>query len=164
MRTTTLALLLWPVLVYGGVSGSLEGVVTDDSTGEPLIGANVVVVEAGQGTATDTLGFFRIHNIRAGLYDVKASMIGYRPVTSSGVLVLPDRRAVLDVRLRSSPIEMQAVVVAVERPLIETDITGTVYHVDAAGLIDLPVDSFQDVIGLQPSTTVEGHIRGGKVR
>jgi outer membrane receptor protein involved in Fe transport len=164
LRTTTLALLLWSVLVYGGVSGSLEGIVTDDSTGEPLIGANVVVVEAGQGTVTDTLGFFRIHNIRAGVYDVKASMIGYRPVTSSGVLVLPDRRAVLNVRLRSSPIEMQAVVVVVERPLIETDITGTVYHVDAGGLIDLPVDSFQDVIGLQPSTTVEGHIRGGKVR
>ena len=147
-----------------GVAGSLGGVVTDAATGEPLPGANVVVTATRQGSVTDTLGQYRIHNIRAGTYEVQVSMIGYRVVATAGVLVLPDRRVELDVQLPASPIQMQPMEVTLDRPLIETDITGTAFRIDAGGLTDLPVDSFQDVIGLQPSTTVEGHIRGGKVR
>ena len=161
---TLVVLLLWPALAFGGVSGSLEGVVTDATTAEPIAGASIVVVETRQGTVSDTLGHYRLHNIRAGTYQVQVSMLGYRAVATSGVLVLPDRRAELDVPLPVSPIQMQSMEVILQRPLIETDITGTAYRMDAGGLTGLPVDSFQDVIGLQPSTTVEGHIRGGKVR
>ena len=163
-KALTLVALLWPVALVVGVAGSLEGVITDAANGQPLIGANVLVISTRQGTTTDTSGFYRILNVRAGTYDVQASMIGYRPVTTTGVVVLPDRRAELSVQLPDSPIQMEAVEVVLERPLIETDVTGTAYRVDAGGLTDLPVDSFQDVIGLQPSTTVAGHIRGGKVR
>lgn len=159
-----LVLLMWPTLAAAGVAGSLEGVVTDATTGEPLIGANVLVVATRQGTVTDTVGHYRIHNVRAGTYEVRVSMIGYRQVVTAAVLVLPDRRADLDVQLPDSPIQMQAMEVTLERKLIETDVTGTAYRIDAGGLTDLPVDSFHDVIGLQPSTTVEGNIRGGKVR
>lgn len=163
-RLSVLLVLLWSTTALAGVTGSLEGLVTDATTGQPLAGANILVAATRQGTVTDTLGRYRIHNIRAGTYDVQVSMIGYRQVVTSGVLVLPDRRADLDVQLPESPIQMQAMEVTLERKLIERDVTGTAYRIDAGGLTDLPVDSFHDVIGLQPSTTVEGNIRGGKVR
>jgi outer membrane receptor protein involved in Fe transport len=163
LRTASRLLLLWPTLTFAGVAGHLEGRVTD-AGGDPLIGANVIVVEAEQGTTTDTLGRYSLHNIRAGTYTVRISMVGYRAVTTSAVRILPDRRAELSVQLQDSPFEMEAVEVVLEKPLIERDITGTVYRVDAGGLIDLPVDSYEDVVALQPATTVEGNIRGGKAR
>jgi hypothetical protein len=157
-------LLLAAVPLHAGVAGTIAGVVTDATSGEPLVGANVVVVETRQGAVTDTTGAYRIHNVRAGTYSLEATMIGFRGATSAEVLVLPDRRTTADIVLAASPIEMEGVDVTWQAPLVEKDVTGTAFRVDARTLADLPVDDVQDVIGLQPSTTVEGNIRGGKVR
>lgn len=156
--------LWWSDPSFGGTTGSLEGFVKDKTTGEPLVGANVSLVQTKQGTTTDARGFFKIHNIRAGSYDVRISMIGFQTTTSKEIVILPDRRSQLKAMLVESPIEMKAVEVTVERPLIQTDITGTAYEIDADILIKLPVDNIQQVVGLQPGTTAEGNIRGGKTR
>jgi len=158
------ALVLCPTLAWAGTTGSLEGRVTDRRTGEPLAHVSVLLLQSRQGAVTDARGFYKIHNIRAGSHDVEVSMIGYGRATSRDIIILPDRRSELNVQLVESPIEMRAVEVTIERPLIQTDVTGTAYEIDTDVLISLPVSTVREVIGLQPGTTREGHVRGGKTR
>lgn len=151
-------------VLVGGTTGSLEGNVIDKATGKQLVGVNVIILETGQGAATDPDGFFKIHNIRAGTYKVLVSMTGYRSITFNNISILPDLRTKLMVELIETPIEMEAIEVRAERPLIQTDVTGTVYDLNTQKIRELPIEKFQEVVGLQAGTTVEGHIRGGKVR
>ena len=47
-------------------------------------------------------------------------------------------------------------------PDIQKDITGTLHSVGAAKIDELPVDSYKDVIALQPGVTSDMHVRGGR--
>ena len=60
--------------------GTLKGTVTDQKTGEPLIGCNVVLRQNGQiitGARTDFDGIYTIKGVKAGTYSVEFSYIGY---------------------------------------------------------------------------------------
>jgi len=77
---------LWFVCVYGLFAGSVlgqdaivRGRVTDFQTGEPLIGANVVVINTPIGSSTNTDGQF-VFSIEPGSYRLRASFIGYSSV------------------------------------------------------------------------------------
>jgi hypothetical protein len=58
-------------------TGGVQGIVKDTS-GERLIGANIVIKELQIGSPTDTKGFYSIKNIKAGEYILEASFMGYR--------------------------------------------------------------------------------------
>ena len=49
-------LILFPISLFAGITGSLEGYVKDKETGEPLIGVNVFILKTKQGAATDKNG------------------------------------------------------------------------------------------------------------
>jgi hypothetical protein len=53
-----LFLALVPALTMAGTKGRIKGTVVDLQTGEPLIGANVIVVGSSIGAATDANGEF----------------------------------------------------------------------------------------------------------
>ena len=68
-------------IVYAGTTGKIAGKITDKSTGEVLIGANVLIVGTTMGASSDIDGNYFILNIPPGEYEVKASMIGYSSFT-----------------------------------------------------------------------------------
>ncbi|MBF8294912.1 MAG: TonB dep Rec protein, partial [Bacteroidetes bacterium] len=145
-----------------GTTGILEGRVRDKQTKEILVGVNVVLVGTSYGTATDTAGLYRVGNLRAGLYDVRYSLIGYKSVVMKSVTILPDLRTRVDLELEASAVEMDVVEIRAERPLIQKDLAATVFHFGQVKLEKLPISSFREVLLLQPSTTLEGNLRGGK--
>jgi outer membrane receptor for ferrienterochelin and colicin len=55
----------------------IAGTVVVEGTELPLIGANIVVVDANLGASTDAQGFFLIGNVPAGTYEVEAYYIGF---------------------------------------------------------------------------------------
>ena len=57
--------------------GSVSGRVTDTDTGDPLVGANVLVVGTNLGAATDVNGEFSISRVPAGAQRLNANYIGY---------------------------------------------------------------------------------------
>jgi hypothetical protein len=59
-------------------SGTIEGVVRDIQTGEPLPGANVMIVKTSLGAATDVNGKYTIREVPAGTYALRATYVGYR--------------------------------------------------------------------------------------
>jgi len=58
-------------------SSIISGFVSDSSSGEALIGANVFLRETGQGMATDINGYYIIQDIVPGNYTIMVSYIGF---------------------------------------------------------------------------------------
>jgi outer membrane receptor for ferrienterochelin and colicin len=160
-----LAFFLLPIFgLFAGTPGILEGYVRDKATGTGLPSVNVMLVQTSQGTVTNKDGYFRLHNVPAGTYEVKISMIGYQTMTYRNIVIRPDLATRLNIEMVESAIALGEVEVRAERPLIQRDVTGTLHQVEQEKIAQLPVDKFQEVIGWQAGTTVEGNIRGGKVR
>ena len=58
-------------------NGRINGFITDDETGEVLIGANVFLLETGQGMATDRNGYYVLDGISTGGFTIVVSYLGY---------------------------------------------------------------------------------------
>nr|MBP6672264.1 carboxypeptidase-like regulatory domain-containing protein [Bacteroidota bacterium] len=76
------ATLLISAFLFAGNAGKISGRVTDRSTGEPLISANVVVKGLKIGAATDINGDYFILNVPPGTYTLSVSMLGYESINS----------------------------------------------------------------------------------
>ncbi|MBI4417967.1 MAG: TonB-dependent receptor [Ignavibacteriales bacterium] len=158
--------LISPISVAGasflGTHGILEGRILDKETRRPLVAVNVFVMETNYGGATDTEGYYQINNIRAGVYNVRFSMIGYKTVVMRNVTILPDLRTRIDMEMEEAVIELETIEVRAEKPLIQKDLGATAYSIGELKIEKLPISSFREVVLLQPGTTLEGNIRGGK--
>lgn len=58
-------------------TGSIQGTVLDDESGEPLIGANALIKGSTTGTITDIEGHFTIQNVEAGSQTLVITYVGY---------------------------------------------------------------------------------------
>ena len=74
-------------------TGNIRGRVFDKETGQPLVGANVVVMNTSLGAGSDPNGEFYIHNVPAGERSVKASYVGYAATTLK-VTITADKEVV----------------------------------------------------------------------
>lgn len=70
---------------------AITGTITDKSNGEPILFANVVVMGDSNavltGTTSDLDGFFNIHQLEPGKYDLKITFIGYKTLEVKDVQV-----------------------------------------------------------------------------
>ena len=80
--------------------GVVRGTVTDGFDGGPLPGANVVLVGTALGAATDIEGGYRIQQVPAGAYTLRASYVGYT-ATEVAVTVVDGETLTLNVELRA---------------------------------------------------------------
>ncbi len=71
-------LLLVPSLAFAQDTGTVEGLVTDGETGDPLPGANVTFPELDLGAATNPDGLYTIENVPEGTHTLRVTFIGYR--------------------------------------------------------------------------------------
>ena len=72
---------------FAQTTGKIAGIVTDKDSGDPLPGANIVIDGTYKGAAADKNGNFFIINLPPGVYNIKASMIGYSTLTIQKVRV-----------------------------------------------------------------------------
>ncbi len=147
---------------FAGQTGKVAGRVIDSETGEPVIGANIIVEGTYLGAAADIDGDYFINNIPPGTYNVIVSAIGYRRTVIQEVVIKIDITTRVDVELRSEAIELnQEVVVIAERPMIDKDLTSTAATVSADEIKMMPVENITQVINLQAGV-IDGHFRGGR--
>lgn len=59
-------------------SSGIEGQVKDATTGEPLLGANIVLLGTSLGAAADNNGKYTIRNVPSGSYTIRVTYIGYK--------------------------------------------------------------------------------------
>ena len=110
--TLLFPLLLLPTLILVAQTGKLSGKVTDLTTGEPLIGANVIVVGTSLGAATDINGEYSISNLNSGTFEIKSSYIGYQTITQTNVRISAALTTELNFQLPSEGISVGEVTVS----------------------------------------------------
>lgn len=89
---------------------SIQGYVTNVK-GEPIIGANVYLLDVQKGGITNDKGFYSLDKIIFGTYDIRFSCIGYRERTQK-IICEEDSVKVLNVVLTELIYKMKDVVVS----------------------------------------------------
>ncbi len=90
------------------IPGALTGRVVNDSTGESLVGARILVLGTKRGADTDIDGMFRIDSIARGRIVLRTMRIGFKP-RSDTIQVDPRSGLRLELRLRPVWIELREV-------------------------------------------------------
>jgi outer membrane receptor protein involved in Fe transport len=147
--------------MLAGNTGKIAGVVKDGQTGEPLVGANVIIEGTTQGAATNIDGYYVILNIPPGKYALSASTLGYTKSTVSNVSVSIDLTTTIDFQLSSTVLVGEEIVITAQRPLIQKDLTAKTAVVGGDDIRALPVTEVGQVLSLQAGF-VNGSLRGGR--
>lgn len=143
--------------VYGA---SIKGKITDVTSGEALIGANVIVVNMSTGAAADVEGGYNIPNLPVGAYTVKFSYIGYTDVTKTVTITNPDQVVVLNVEMKMGTILSNEVVVSAQAvgqlSAINQQLSADAMMniVDGTRIRELPDQNVAEAIGRLPGITV----------
>lgn len=92
-------------------TGIVQGQVLDESTREPLIGANVLVIGTLVGATTDFKGHFQILNLAPGIYRLQATTVGYKPFIRTDVVVAPGKQVEVVIALEVTAVELGEVTI-----------------------------------------------------
>jgi TonB-linked SusC/RagA family outer membrane protein len=142
MRCVSLLCLLSVLFATGPVfaqtaGGRITGLVAEENTGRPLVGANVSVVGTNRGTLTDANGRFILTDVPAGERSVRAGMIGFRAQTRS-VQVTAGAATTADFQLQAQAVELEGIVAVGYGTQRARDVTGAVTSVRAEEMRDIP--------------------------
>jgi outer membrane receptor protein involved in Fe transport len=131
-------------------TGKITGIVTDQSTGAPLEGAQVFLTGTGYGALTSANGRYFILNVPPGTYQVSARRIGYSTVNTNNVQVLIDVTREVHFQLPSAAQNLGVVTIESQsQPLIEPGHTGSQIAITAEQIDALPVTSIEGALSLQ---------------
>lgn len=144
------ASLLFSVMLCSNLSAqqTIRGTVTDANSGEPLIGASILVVGTSSGNITDFDGTYTIE-VPEGSTQLQFSYTGYKAVT-----VDINGRSTIDMQLESGQVLDEVVVIGY----------GTVKKDDATGaVLALDEKSFNKGIITSPEQLIQGRASGVQI-
>ncbi|HSQ77177.1 MAG TPA: TonB-dependent receptor [Bacteroidota bacterium] len=159
------SIILCAALAGAGTTGKIVGRVIDKSTKDPLPGANIVLEGTAQGATADASGAYVIVDVQPGTHRLRASYIGYGPLTVQNLRVNINQTTEITFELTESAVQATEMTIVAERPMVRKDATGSVSIVTHEEIQVLPVQSFVDVLRAQAGVVGEGsalHIRGGR--
>ena len=157
-----IVLLLLSSIGFAQTTGKIAGKVTDATSEEALIGANVLIEGTSFGAAAGLNGEFFIINISPGVYTLRVQMMGYETVLYQDVQVSVNRTTDVHIQMKPTVIEGEVVVVQAEKVAIKKDQTSTVRNVSSEQMEMLPVENVGQVVAMQAGV-VNGHFRGGRL-
>lgn len=96
-------------------TGTIEGTVTDQESGEVMPGVNVALIGTTKGAATNEAGVYEITEIEPGTYTVKATYLGYATFESDELTVEAGQTITLNIGLEQTVWRGNEVVVSGSR-------------------------------------------------
>jgi len=111
--------------------GSISGVLIDGTTQQPLVGANVVIIEQPTfGTVTASDGSFTIKSLQVGEYSLRASLLGYKSAVLTNIVVSTGRSTKVKIRMYEEAVSVGEVIVQADYFSSE----GTISPISSMGL------------------------------
>lgn len=153
-KVVLIALLFSPLFLFAH-NGSINGRITEKSSGLELPGATVRLEPGGRYTTTNTLGLFSFSNLPAGVYTLTVNCVGYENQTTEAVTVRDSETSVLRIELSPASVNLQDVE-------ITTSTTQPFQNISALDIRTRPVTTSQDVLRLVPGLFIAQHAGGGK--
>ncbi len=108
-------IILSSQIIRAQEKGTVRGTITDKSTGETLIGVNILIGGTTTGTITDFDGNFNLVNVPAGTVNLVFSYISYAAHTVSDVEIKPGEVTVLNVQMAPASEEIEEVTVTAKQ-------------------------------------------------
>jgi len=100
--------------IYAQSNGKIVGKVIEATSGTPLIGANVILLNTSQGASADLQGNYTISGVQPGNYQISASYLGYEEKVLE-ITVQANQVTVVDFSLKESATELSSNTRAPER-------------------------------------------------
>ncbi len=168
MNFKPLALLL---LLIGGWSvqaqtAGISGSVRDENTGEPLIGATILLVGTYKGTSADFNGQYVINDVKPGDYQVKVQFIGYETKLYNGISLIAGQTKTLNITLRPQTESLQEVTVVGRKSQVNLELAASEVTIKADDIEDMNARDVKEVLEMQAGVikTQDGlQIRGARV-
>ncbi|MCE5305395.1 TonB-dependent receptor [bacterium] len=105
-----ITLLLVSQGAYAQMTGKIAGKVVESTSGTPLVGANVVLLNTSRGASVDRQGNYTISRVKPGSYKIKVTYLGYKEEIID-VTVQSNRTSEINFSLKESTKELENVVV-----------------------------------------------------
>lgn len=165
------------VFVLQSPALAIDGYVTDDASGLPILGARVELPEARVWAVTDSLGYYALHADRGGAQRVRVVRLGYESHALQVLLPLLGTLRV-DIALRATPAVLLPLVIWAPPVKMSDTRAGPlsdtrwpdVRRFSAAQLTAHPVLAEADVltafaaahdVSIAPESPTSFHVRGG---
>lgn len=137
-RTTMVAVLAFlSVSAAAAQTGAVMGTVTDRETGQPLAGAQVVIVGTDRGIHANDDGRYIIQGVSAGQVTVRVQRIGYASAEQA-VTVTAGGSATADFALQPQAVDLERLVVTGYGQQRREDLTGSVASVSSEQFVQAP--------------------------
>lgn len=147
-------------------TGTIRGKVTDQETGEELIGSTVIIKGTTTGAATDFEGNYAITNVQPGTYELQFTYISYQNKIVSNVVVKAGEVTVINVPLATDSQQLEEVVVTAE-VIRDTDAALTTVKRKSANVLDgISSETFKKIGDSDAASAIKRvpgvSIQGGK--
>ena len=163
--TILIFLFLIQIIVFGQ-SGKVKGRITELGSNEPLIGANVLITGTSLGAATDLNGEYTITNVEAGLYELRASYVGYQSKSVSNLRVNAGLTIEVNFELAGEGFTIEEISIVAERPLVNKFSTNASRISTSEDIDALPVRGVNNILSLTAGVTLQDNavfVRGGRL-
>ena len=163
-----IALLISGSTLFG--QGILRGNIYDQSTGDPVIYANVILEGTEYGATSDLNGFFTMPSVKEGDYSLLVTYIGYDTLRTD-IKVRNNRITNQNLYLDPSSVQLENIVVSARSERARSDVQISTLNISAEQISILPatggepdIAQYLQVIPGVISTGAQGgqiYIRGG---
>ncbi len=103
-----------PATTWAQKSGTVVGHVVDATSGDPVVGATVRILNQKLGASTTVDGTYTIRNVPAGEYTISYSSVGYGAKNIEGITVKPGATLRQDVTLSQKVLQGRTVTVTAQ--------------------------------------------------
>ena len=140
--------------LYGSITGTVS-----DQQGAAIPGATVMATNTGTGlqvsAVTDTDGNYTFRNLLPGIYDLNASLEGFRALNQTGLRVSAGNPVRVELKLEVGTLA-ETVNVVSETTLLQTEKADLSTELTSKEIVNLPLNQFrnyQKLIDLVPGAT-----------
>ena len=142
-------LFIFPLFVLSQSDGTIRGFVYEESSSEPIIYANVSLLNTSFGSTTDDNGYFIFPKVPQGIYTLQVNFMGYNTssiqveVNNNGKMLVDENNSpviknVLKIRLKSSNQELNVVELNIDKDENKTNVNTSVIKLSVKNLEKLP--------------------------
>ncbi len=144
--------------------GGFAGIIMDETTGEPLPGASVMLADASGGTSSNRSGHFSLNRMISGTHHIIISYLGYESVYKT-INIMPNQEIQEEIGMKPRAVDFSPLVVEAHRTQLPAGNSGNIlipaHENEQAGAGFRPIRNLSLMPGVQyglPMTDL--HLQG----
>ena len=108
-------IFLSSLIAFTANAGIIKGTITDQKTGETLIGVTILVRNTNKGYSTDSEGNYEITDLKPGKYTIEVRYIFYKTIITNEIEIHNSSKITLDFPLEIENTELETVYVTARK-------------------------------------------------